>query len=160
SSEITVWMVGSATQKRLKPTRACPMIQATPTPSTNPTPESTTNCQPAVTQLKAPVTAAATANLNATSPDASLIRLCPFKIVVTREGTLSFKMIALTETASGGETTAPSANAAANGSSGTSQCSTYPTTTTVSSTSPNARSSTGRIALIRSRLGMSHPSEN
>ena len=100
------------------------MIQATPRPRTNPPPDRTTNCQVALTQLKAPVTTAATANLNATSPDASLMRLSPLRIVVTREGTLSLDVMALTDTASVGETTAPSANAAASGNSGTSQCST------------------------------------
>ena len=75
----------------------------------------------AALQLKAPVAAAAIANLNAMRPEASLIRLSPLMIVVTRDGTLSLEVIALTATASVGETTAPSANAAASGIAGISQ---------------------------------------
>src|SRR5450432_2230701 len=98
------------------------MIQAIASPSANPPIESAKNCTTASLQLKRPVTTAATANLNATSPDASLIRLSPLTMAVTRVGTLSLLVIALTATASVGEITAPSAKAAASGSPGTSQC--------------------------------------
>jgi hypothetical protein len=98
------------------------------------------------------------ANLNAIKPEASLIRLSPSTIVETREGIASREVTALTATASVGEITAPSANAAASGRSGTSQCIKYPTTSTVRKTSPKASSSTGRITLSRSRLGISQPS--
>ena len=66
--------------------------------------------------------AAATANLNATSPDASLMRLSPLRIVVTRDGIGSLDVTALTASASVGDITAPSAKAAASGSDGISQC--------------------------------------
>ena len=122
SSEITVWIVGSSAQNRLRPTRAWPIVHAIASPSRKPPPEETKNCSAALLQLKAPVIAAAIANLNAISPDASLIRLSPSTIVDTREGIASFEVTALTATASVGEITAPSANAAASGSSGTSQC--------------------------------------
>ena len=110
-------------QKRTRCARSLPMAHASATPSTKPPPESTNNCRAASRQLNTPVTTAAVANLNATSPEASLIRLSPLTIVATRAGILSLPVTALTATASVGETTAPSANAAASGSSGTSQCS-------------------------------------
>src|SRR5213593_1781760 len=134
------------------------MAQASATPSTNPPPESTKNCSAASRQLNTPVTTAAVANLNATSPEASLIRLSPLTIVATRAGILSLPVTALTATASVGETTAPSANAAASGSSGTSQCSKYPTASTVKSTRPKASSNTGRRTPTRSRFGMTQAS--
>ena len=119
---MTVWIVGSSAQNRRSPTRAWPIAQAIASPSRNPPPEETKNCSTALSQLKAPVIAAAIANLNAIRPEASLIRLSPSTMVETRDGMASREVTALTATASVGEITAPSANAAASGRSGTSQC--------------------------------------
>ena len=70
-----------------------------------------------------PVAIAATANLNATSPDASLMRLSPLRISVTRDGSGRRSVMAAVATASVGDTIAPSANAAASGSVGINACS-------------------------------------
>src|ERR1700674_4733976 len=109
-------------QNRVRPSRKRPISHATARPRANPPPDWTRNCSAASLQLNAPVAAAAIANLNATRPDASLMRLSPLSAVVTRDGTLSLDVIALTDTASVGEITAPSANAADSGSDGISQC--------------------------------------
>src|SRR6202163_5039422 len=105
-------MSGSSMQKRVRQTRKRPISHATARPRANPPPDWTKNCSTASLQLKAPVAAAAIANLNATRPDASLMRLSPLSTVVTRDGALSLEVIALTESAAVGEITAPSANAA------------------------------------------------
>src|SRR5881396_3474554 len=55
--------------------------------------------------FRAALTTAAVANLHATRPEASLIRLSPLTIVATRAGILSLPVTALTATASVGETT-------------------------------------------------------
>ena len=109
-------------QKRTRRPRSFPIAHASARPTAKPPPDTATSCSAPLLQLNAPVTTAATANLKATSPDASLIRLSPFRIVVMRAGTLSFSVTALTATASVGEITAPKANAAASGSEGKSQC--------------------------------------
>jgi len=114
---------------------------------------------PADASENTPVAAAATANLNATRPEASLMRLSPVRIALTRPGSGRRAVIDAVATASVGETMAPSANAAASGSAGISVCMANPTTTTVANTSPNASSSTGRITSRKSRLGISQPSE-
>src|ERR1017187_1747522 len=107
-----------------------------------------------------PATTAASANLNPTSPVASLRRLSPLRIVVRRAGTRRRSVTALTDTASVGETMAPRASAIASGRPGTSQCATSPTVSVVNATSPIARRRMGRLARISSRRGMSQPSEN
>src|SRR6202171_1388201 len=99
-------MSGWSMQKRVRPPRKRPMSHATARPRANPPPDWTKNCTTASFQLKAPVAAAAIANLNATNPDASLMRLSPLSTVVTRDGTVSLEVIELTDTASAGEHTA------------------------------------------------------
>ena len=55
-----------------------------------------------------------------------------------RAGNFNLRVTSETATASVGDTTAPSANAAASGMEGMSQCTTYPTTNVVANTRPNA----------------------
>src|SRR6185295_18507733 len=72
------------------------------------------------------------------SADASFTRLSPSSTATTRRGTGSLETIAAAATASGGETIAPSAMAAAHGSPGNSACAATATTTDVTSTRPTA----------------------
>ena len=92
---------------------------------------------------KVPATTAARANLKATRPVASFIRLSPFRIVVMRAGTRRRSVTALTATASVGETMAPRANAIASGRPGTSQCATRPTASVVKVTRPTQGGGSG-----------------
>src|SRR5260370_33621186 len=64
---------------------------------------------------KVPVVNAATANCRATKAVASFTRLSPSRIVWIRCGTGSRRRTAVAKTASGGDTIAPNANAAAQG---------------------------------------------
>src|SRR6476660_5126186 len=72
------------------------------------------------------------------SADASFTRLSPSRITITRRGTGSRDTIAAAATASGGETIAPSATAAAHGMPGKSARAVIATATVVVSTSPIA----------------------
>ena len=83
-------------------------------------------------------TAAANATLYAVSAVASLSRLSPPISVITRRGSPSRRPTALADTASGGATMAPSVNAAAMVSSGTTRNATNPTASVVTSGSPTA----------------------
>ena len=100
---------------------------------------------------KVPVTSAATANCSATSAVASFTRLSPSRITWMRWGTPSRRMIAVAATASGGETIAPSAKAAAQGSAGTMECAIQATASVVASTSPIASRNIGRRFRRKSR---------
>jgi len=97
-----------------------------------------------------PATTAARANLKATRPVASFIRLSPLSTVVRRAGTRSRSVMALTATASVGETIAPSAKAIASGRPGTSHHATKPTAMVVKITSPMARVRMARRARTNS----------
>ena len=82
-----VWIVGSSTQKRTRPTRNSPIAAATARPDQRAAAgEQHELLRRHRSSENAPVATAATANLNATSPDASLIRLSPFRMCVTRDG--------------------------------------------------------------------------
>jgi hypothetical protein len=72
-------------------------------------------------------------------------------MVITRRGTGRRCVTAVAATASGGETIAPSTNAAAHGRSGTIQCATAATAQVVNSTSPMASSEIGRRLALKSR---------
>jgi hypothetical protein len=106
----------------------------------------------------APATIAARANLKPTRPVASFIRLSPFRTVVSRDGTRRRWVMALTATASVGETIAPRAKAMASGRPGTSHQATRPTVTVVKITSPMARMRMERRLWTNSRRGISQPS--
>ncbi len=74
---------------------------------------------------------------------ASLTRLSPSRIVMTRRGRPTRRAIAVAATASGGATTAPSAKPTASLTSSIAQT-TRPTPTVVNSTSPTLSSAIGR----------------
>src|SRR5438132_9666300 len=84
-------------------------------PTNTPPVPTTTNRPAAPMSENAPVTAAATATRYATIAAASLIMLSPSRIVTTRRGIGSRRRNAVAAATSGGETTAPSANADAHG---------------------------------------------
>src|SRR2546426_23576 len=85
-------------------------------PTNTPPVPTTTNRPAAPMSENAPVTAAATATRYATIAAASLIMLSPSRIVTTRRGISSRRRNAVAAATSGGETTAPSANADAHAS--------------------------------------------
>ena len=84
------------------------------------------------------------------SADASLTRLSPSRITITRRGTGSRDTIAAAATASGGETIAPSATATAHGMPGKSARAVMATAAVVASTSPIASSPIG--ATVRAEV--------
>ncbi len=101
---------------------------------------------PAAPHTVTPVPAATARNTrNSVSAVASLIRLSPPRIVITRRGRFSRRPTASAETASGGATTAPSTRPAARGRPGISHEATTPTTTAVNATRPTASSPIGRL---------------
>ena len=102
-------------------------------------------------QLKTPVTAAAIAVRYNTSADASLTRLSPSRITMTRRGTGSRDTIAAAATASGGEMIAPSATATLHGMPGISACAASATATVVASTNPIDSRPIGRRFALNSR---------
>ena len=86
---------------------------------------------------------------------ASLNRLSPSSRVTSRGGTLSRRSTATAATASGGETIAPSANAAGQPISGRTVCTTTATATVVARTSPTASERIGRSSALTSRIAVS-----
>ncbi len=113
------------------------MTKAPGTMVSTPAAASTKVPSPAAHPVDAP-TAAANATLYAVSAVASLSRLSPPISVITRRGSPSRRPTALADTASGGATMAPSVNAAAMVSSGTTRNATNPTASVVTSGSPTA----------------------
>jgi len=111
---------------------------ATASPTTTPPSASRTKLVTAAPALNVPLNVAATAKRNRTSPVASLSRLSPSTSADSRRGSLTFCSTARAETASGGETIAPSAKQAAQGRLGTSQCVTMPTAAVVKTIAPMA----------------------
>ena len=65
--------------------------------------------------------------------------------MIIRRGSPTVRPTAVAATASGGETIAPSVNAAASGRSGSTACTANPTTSVVNSTSPTDSSPIGRM---------------
>ena len=82
---------------------------------------------------------AAMAVRSATRAVASLSRLSPSRIATIRRGMPTLRAIVVAATASGGETTAPSAKAAASETPGITAQATRPTSTVVNTTAPTAR---------------------
>jgi len=107
---------------------------------------------------KAPVSAAAMAKRMQTRPDASLSRLSPSRMCITRFGAGEREVIADTATGSVGERMAARANATGNGIVGRSQWMKYPMPSTVKITSPT--DSSRMVAASRNRpcLGIRQPS--
>src|SRR5581483_6594580 len=124
--------------------------QPTTSPRATPPMLTTTKLTAAAGSENAPVISAATANLSATSAEASFTRLSPSSTVTIRRGTPRLCVIAVAATAPGGETIAPKANAAATGRPAM-ECAIQPTTTVVNSTSPIASRLIGRILAEKSR---------
>jgi hypothetical protein len=87
---------------------------------------------------KNPLRVAATAQRNKIRPVASFSRLSPSSKAVSRRGSVTPLSTARADTASGGDTMAPNAKQAAQGSSGTSQCVTTPMVKVVNTTAPIA----------------------
>ncbi len=111
--------------------------------------------------LKAPVSTAATANRNRTSPVASFSKLSPSRNVLSRRGNFTRCKTARADTASGGETMAPSATQAAQGNAGTSSFVTTATTPVVNSTAPMASDKIPRKCLRKEAWAVNHaPSAN
>ena len=86
-----------------------------------------------------------------TSPDASLTRLSPSRTVTSLAGSLRRCSTALAATASGGETMAPSATPAGQGSDGMSHLATSATITVVKTTAPTDNKRIGRSWAWKSR---------
>ena len=118
--------------------------QATPMPMTTPTSAANTNSNSVWPSANEPLIAAPTAARYNTSAVASLTRLSPSRIVTIRRGILSRFPMAVADTASGGETIAPSAMASAHPIPGKSAWATNATPAEVARTNPTARSEIGR----------------
>jgi hypothetical protein len=98
----------------------------------------------------ATVAAVAVAVRRATSAVASLSSDSPSRIVTIRRGRPIRRPIAVAATASGGATTAPIANEAAHGRSGTSQCAMTATPSVVNTTRPTESSRITRLLALKS----------
>ena len=133
-------MFGSSRWRRTRCTSqpiASP-IAVPPTAAHTNNPAASTNVRPAPA-------AAATNTRNSVNAVASLMRLSPPRIVITRRGSPRRRPTDSADTASGGATTAPRTSAAAKDSPGTSHHVTTPTTSAVNATSPTARNPIGRM---------------
>ena len=93
---------------------------------------------------------AAMDTLRATIAVASLTRLSPSRIVTMRRGSPTLRAIVVAATASGGATTAPSANAAAQPISGRTAWTSTATPAVVKSTSPTLSRAIGRLFVRKS----------
>jgi hypothetical protein len=118
--------------------RAAARAAATTSPATIPPPAATTNSH----VTSSTVTEAVMAMIDvrrATSAVASLSRLSPSRMETMRLGIPTRRAIVVAATASGGDTTAPRAKAAAMLTPGTIHQATRPTPTVVKATAPTAR---------------------
>ena len=113
-------------------------IAASTRPTTTPPTKSNRKVAVALNNENVPVTAAAMANSNATTPDASLNKASPESNDFWRSVSLTSLPMAATAAASVGPSAAPSAKAAARGIDGTIRFSTKPITSAVMNTRPIA----------------------
>src|SRR6478752_2567152 len=127
----------SVTCLRTRPTRA-----ATATPTARPPSAERANCPATPPTLTVPAMAAMAVRRQ-TRAVASLTSDSPSRTVTTRRGSPIRRAIVVAATASGGATTAPSANAAANGTGSSSQV-TRPTPRAVNTTRPTERNPIAR----------------
>ena len=118
-------------------------------PISRPPPAARTKSQPTSSGVTVEVIAAIVA-LRATSAVASFTRLSPSRMVVMRRGRPTRRPTAVVATASGGATTAPSANAAARVSDGSAHHATRPTATVVTATRPTASSASASRTAAKS----------
>ena len=126
-----------------------PHTMPTTRPTATPTPSAQAKSTIASDSTNTLVTAA-TDTPYAVRAVASLTRLSPSRMAISRRGAASGRRIAMAEIASGGATMAPSANAAASGMPGMTLTPTNATTTVVNSTRPTDRSAIGRRYRLRS----------
>ncbi len=106
-------------------------------PTTTPPPAARTNLPPTSSTLTEARIAAVVVR-RATRAVASLSRLSPSRIETIRRGMPTLRAIVVAATASGGETTAPSAKAPAGETPGITAQATRPTSTVVNATAPTA----------------------
>ncbi len=123
--------------------RTLARTKATASPISTPPPAAQANCRP-IRHTATDADRAAIAVRSSTSDVASLTRLSPSRMVTTRRGRPTRRATAVVATASGGATMAPSANAAAKDSPGTTQRATTATTSAVKATRPTESSAIGR----------------
>ena len=123
--------------------RILPTTSATTTPTAAPPTAETTKPSPTSHTLTVPAIAAMETR-SATIAVASLTRLSPSRIVTMRRGSPTRRAIVVAATASGGATTAPSANAARPVDRQHRVQRARPTPAVVNSTSPTLSSAIGR----------------
>ncbi|MNF90570.1 hypothetical protein D3C84_731400 [compost metagenome] len=100
--------------------RRRPTSQLKATPTANPPTATSTNVRLALARENTPVTAATSANLNVTRPEASFISASPCNMCINGIGN-RLRAMAETATASVGDNTAASANATGSGTLGNNQ---------------------------------------
>src|SRR3989454_2103492 len=131
--------------------RTAPSSRPTASPTTIPPAPTSRNRRPAWTNENVPVTAAATATRYATIAAASFTMLSPSRIVTRRRGSGRRLRKAVAAATSGGDTTAPRANADAQGNPGTARRATQATTAVTNSTWPTPSNRIGRRLARTSR---------
>jgi hypothetical protein len=115
---------------------------------------------PARGRENVPDTTAASAIWYATSAAASFTRLSPSRITSISRGSFNRRVLAITATASGGDTIAPNTKQAANGSPGSNACVVRATTPIVASTSATARRVMARRLRFKSRSDVLTEAQN
>ena len=129
--------------------RRLPTTRYAATPISTPPPAATAKSTP-TRQAAMPVPAAARAVRSATSAVASLNSDSPSRMVTTRRGRPIVRPTAVVATASGGATTAPTANASAQLRPGSAACRRRPTPAAVNTTSPTASHTIERRLALKS----------
>src|SRR3989454_836440 len=131
--------------------RTAPSSHPTASPTMIPPAPTSRNRRPAWTNENVPVTAAATATRYATIAAASFTMLSPSRIVTRRRGSGRRLRKVVAAATSGGDTTAPRANADAQGNPGTARRATQATTAVTNSTWPTPSNRIGRRLARTSR---------
>lgn len=115
TSSSTICVAATSPTRRVTLSRPTANAQPSAAPTARPPKATQRNSWPASAQEKAPVTVAATANLSATRPEASLSSDSPCNTCMVLAGMPRLRVMAATATASVGDTTAASANATVSG---------------------------------------------
>src|SRR3989442_1748082 len=136
--------------------RTAPSSQPTASPTAIPPAPTSRIRGPAWNRENVPGAAATTVMRYATIAAASFNMLSPSRIVTSCRGTGRRLRNAVAAATSGGETTAPSTNAAAHGSPGIARCATQATTTVTNSTCPTPSDRIGRRLARTSRYDASN----
>ncbi|MNP42789.1 hypothetical protein D3C76_1365760 [compost metagenome] len=116
----TTWVAGSSQPRAIIHARRRPTSQLNATPIARPPTATKTKVTLALASENAPVTAATSANLKVTRPEASFISASPCRMCIKGVGK-RFWEIAETATASVGDSTAANANATGSGIPGSNQ---------------------------------------